>query len=160
MTLSAKPLIKAEKKIRASRKVPEVIPEVIPEVVPEVIPEVIPEVVPEEIPEPLAEFFAEMGITNKDETLANARLFIDTHGIDVAEKLVNLMDELSSTGDSDDPISPASSPKKIRLKKPSQPKPLVNEKGEYLNPRTNRYVKEGTTLYKQLVKDGIIKIEE
>jgi len=152
MTLSAKPLVKAEKKIRASRKVPEVVPEVVPEEV------------PEESPEPLAEFFAEMDITDKDkqsDSLANARLFIDTHGIDVAEKLVNLMeDELSSTGDSDDPISPASSPKKIRLKKPSQPKPLVNEKGEYLNPRTNRYVKEGTTLYKQLVKDGIIKIEE
>ena len=93
--------------------------------------------------------------------LSNARLFIDTCGVDVAEQMVNLLEKnLSSTEDSDDPISPVSSPKKRKLRKPSDPKPLINERGEYLNSRTNRYVKSGTSVYKQLVKEGVIKIEE
>lgn len=44
--------------------------------------------------------------------------------------------------------------KKTRVLK--EGKPLVNETGEYLNPLTNRYVKVGTTLYKKLIKDGMI----
>jgi len=44
--------------------------------------------------------------------------------------------------------------KKLRVLK--EGKPLVNEIGEYLNPLTNRYVKVGTTLYKRLIKDGMI----
>ena len=45
-------------------------------------------------------------------------------------------------------------PKKTRVLK--EGKPLVNEVGDYLNPLTNRYVKVGTTLYKRLIKDGMI----
>jgi hypothetical protein len=55
----------------------------------------------------------------------------------------------------DCPVSPCAFSKK-RVRKVVEPKPLVNEKGEYLNPRTNRYVKSGTSAYKQLVKDGVI----
>jgi len=75
--------------------------------------------------------------------------------VDISEQLDKLMDENSCVGD--DPISPANSPTpKRKPRKPSEPKPLVNEKGEYLNPRTNRYVKSGTSAYKQLVKEGVI----
>jgi len=45
-------------------------------------------------------------------------------------------------------------PKKTRVLK--EGKLLVNDVGEYLNPLTNRYVKVGTTLYKKLIKDGMI----
>lgn len=55
----------------------------------------------------------------------------------------------------DCPVSPCAVSKK-RVRKVVEPKPLINEKGEFLNPRTNRYVKTGTSMYKQLVKDGII----
>lgn len=48
----------------------------------------------------------------------------------------------------------AQKPKKPRVLK--EGKPLVNEAGEYLNPLTNRYVKVGTTLYKKLIKEGMI----
>lgn len=150
-----------KKKVKVNRDVVVVVHEVevvpVPEVAPEVVPEVAPEVVAEE---PLVEVLKEMGITDKDkqvEQLEKARVFIDIHGIDEAERLV--MDESSCLGD-DDPISPVNSPKRIRLKKPSVPKPLRNEKGEYLNPRTNRYVKKGTAAYTQLVKDGVIVVVE
>ena len=56
------------------------------------------------------------------------------------------------------PVSPCASPKK-RVKKVVEPKPLRNENGYFLNPRTNRYVKEGTSAFKQLVKDGVIILE-
>ena len=72
--------------------------------------------------------------------------------VDLSEQLDKLMVESSCVGE--DPISPVNSPK--RKRKPSAPKPLVNDRNEYLNPRTNRYVKKGTTAYNQLVKDGII----
>lgn len=153
-----------KKKVKVNRDVVIVIPEVAPEV-----PET-PEVVPEE---PLVEVLKEMGITDKNEQVEKvekARVFINLHGIDEAERLVDLMDEeerlvklmdeSSCAGDGYDPTSPVSSPKRVRLKKPSAPKPLVNEKGEYLNPRTNRYVKSGTSAYKQLVKEGIIVVVE
>ena len=35
-------------------------------------------------------------------------------------------------------------------------KPLRNEAGCYLNPKTNRYVKENTSIFKKLVKEGVI----
>jgi len=38
-------------------------------------------------------------------------------------------------------------------------KPLRNEAGCYLNPKTNRYVKEGTANFKKLVKDKVIVLE-
>ena len=37
-------------------------------------------------------------------------------------------------------------------------KPLRNEAGCYLNPKTNRYVKENTAIFKKLVKEGVIVI--
>jgi len=97
-------------------------------VVPEVV---VPEVVPEPEEQPLEEL-----------------------SVDISEQLDKLMDESSCVG-YDDPISPVNSPKR-KPRKPSEPKQLVNEKGEHLNPRTNRYVKVGTSAYKQLVKDGVI----
>ena len=57
----------------------------------------------------------------------------------------------------DCPVSPCASKK--RVKKVVEPKPPRNEKGEYLNSRTNRYVKEGTSSFKQLAKDGVIILE-
>jgi hypothetical protein len=55
----------------------------------------------------------------------------------------------------DCPVSPCAVSKK-RVRKVAEPKPLVNERGEYLNKLTNRYVKQGTSAYKQLVKQGVI----
>lgn len=55
----------------------------------------------------------------------------------------------------DCPVSPCAVSKK-RVRKVAEPKPLRNEKGEWLNPRTNRYVREGTSAYKSLVKEGVI----
>ena len=79
--------------------------------------------------------------------------------IDISDQLNKLMDEGSYSGDCDDPISPVNSPNpKRKCKKPSAPRPLQNEKGEFLNPRTNRYVKSGTSAYKTLVKDGVIEV--
>ena len=122
-----------KKRVKVNRNAV-VVEYVVPEVVPELVPEVVaPEVVaPEEVSQdPVAEL-----------------------SIDISDQLNNLLDESSCVG-YDDPISPVNSPKR-RCKKPSAPKPLVNDKGEYLNPRTNRYVKAGTTAYKTLIKDGII----
>ena len=55
----------------------------------------------------------------------------------------------------DCPVSPCAVSTK-RVRKVVEPKPLQNDKGKYLNPRTNRYVKTGTSAYKQLVKEGVI----
>jgi hypothetical protein len=57
------------------------------------------------------------------------------------------------------PVSPCAVSKK-RVRKVAEPKPLRNERGEYLNKLTNRYVKQGTSAYKQLVKDGVIVVLE
>ena len=56
------------------------------------------------------------------------------------------------------PVSPCAVSKK-RVRKEVEPKPLRNSDGLYLNPRTNRYVKEGTSAFKQLVKEGVIFID-
>ena len=56
----------------------------------------------------------------------------------------------------DCPVSPCAVSKK-RVRKVAEQKPLRNSEGLYLNPRTNRYVKEGTSAYKQLVKDGVLE---
>lgn len=122
-----------KKRVRVNRDAV-VVEYVVQDVVPEVVaPEVVvpPEVAPEEVSEqPLAEL-----------------------SVDISEQLDKLMDESSYVGE--DPISPVNSPKR-KPRKPSEPKPLMNERGEYLNPRTNRYVKKGTTAYKQLVNEGVI----
>jgi hypothetical protein len=117
-----------KRKVRVNRDAAVVEYEV-PEVVPEVIPDVAPEVV---VPEPLEEL-----------------------SVDISEQLNKLMDESSCVGNDEDPISPINSPKR-NPRKPSAPKPLINSEGLYLNPRTNRYVKVGTSAYNKLVKDGVI----
>jgi len=73
-------------------------------------------------------------------------------------ELDKLMDESSCLGNCEDPTSPVNSPIR-KTKKPSAPKPLRNQAGDYLNPRTNRYVKVGTSAFKQLLKDKTI-VEE
>ena len=104
---------------------------------------VVPEVVPDLVVPEVAEVAPEPEEVSQEPPLAELSI-----------KLDKLMDESSYSGN-DDPISPVSSPKR-KSRKPSEPKPLINERGEYLNPRTNRYVKAGTSAYKQLVKDGVV----
>ena len=58
----------------------------------------------------------------------------------------------------DCPVSPCMVLKK-RVRKVVESKPLRNENGYFLNPRTNRYVKSGTSAFKQLVKEGVIVLE-
>ena len=50
--------------------------------------------------------------------------------------------------------------KKPRKKASNEEKPLINELGEYLNPETNRYVKPGTQLFKRLLKEGVIVVDD
>jgi len=45
----------------------------------------------------------------------------------------------------------------VLAKKCSKLRPQVNENGDYLNPITNRYVKFGSTNFKKLLRDGVIK---
>lgn len=69
-----------------------------------------------------------------------------------AEPLCSVPEEVEGqlVSSSDEEVKP----KKTRVLK--EGKPLVNDVGDYLNPLTNRYVKVGTTLYKKLIKDGMI----
>jgi len=88
--------------------------------------------------------------------------------LEVVEEKVEHLEESSSLpppptdeeyDDENSPVSPCAVSKK-RVRKVVEPKPLRNEKGEYLNPKTNRYVKSGTSAFKQLVKDGVIVVLE
>jgi hypothetical protein len=113
-----------------------VVPEELP-VVPEELP-VVPEELEEELPVELEELEEELPVELEElpvEALA-PQLFCgeELEGQLVFEEVVKC--------------------KKLRVLK--EGKPLVNEIGEYLNPLTNRYVKVGTTLYKRLIKDGMI----
>lgn len=65
-----------------------------------------------------------------------------------------------SSSDEESPVSPCESPKMKRVKKEVAPKALINEVGDYLNPKTNRYVKAGTAAFKKLVKEGLIILAE
>ena len=42
-------------------------------------------------------------------------------------------------------------------KKCAKVRPQVNEAGDYLNPLTNRYLKFGSSNFKKLLRDGVIK---
>jgi hypothetical protein len=42
-------------------------------------------------------------------------------------------------------------------KKCAKVRPQVNENGDFLNPLTNRYVKFGSSNFKKLLRDGVIK---
>lgn len=65
-----------------------------------------------------------------------------------------------SSSDEESPVSPCESPKIKRVKKEVAPKALINEAGDHLNPKTNRYVKAGTAAFKKLVKEGLIILAE
>jgi len=43
------------------------------------------------------------------------------------------------------------------VKKCAKFRPQVNEAGDYLNPITNRYLKFGSSNFKKLLRDGVIK---
>jgi hypothetical protein len=67
--------------------------------------------------------------------------------------------EVPPSSDEESPVSPCISPKVKRCKKEVAPKPLQNEAGDYLNPKTNRYVKHGTSAFKKLVKEGLLNAD-
>jgi len=119
-----------KKRVRVNRDAT-AIEYVVPEIVPEIVPE--PEIAPEPEPEEVSQPLE----------------------LSIEPELDKLMDESSCLGNCEDPTTQVR-----KTRKPSAPKPLINEKNEYLNPRTNRYVKCGTSAFKQLVKDGVIVIEE
>lgn len=104
-----------------------------------VVPDVVPDVV-----EPLAE---------KEELELPEELPVDELvGAELRCSFPEEVVEGQLVSSSDEEVKP----KKLRVLK--EGKPLVNEAGEYLNPLTNRYVKVGTTLYKRLIKDGMIYV--
>lgn len=134
-----------KKKIRISRDVPEVIINILEEVAEEVIEDVkeaVLEVVEEVVEQ--VEDFVENIVLSHPEPLEESRSLPPPPSDEDYDH-------------PDCPVSPCASKK--RVKKVVEPKPPRNEKGEYLNSRTNRYVKEGTSSFKQLVKDGVIILE-
>lgn len=178
MTLASKK-VQTDKKPRASRKVkcepvvgpcvepcvdvcvdePAVVEEPAPalEEVKEVL-EQIEEEVPESVCPPTAEEQIREQVNNH---------ILQQLGLDSANCSVQFNIELKgpafekdASSDEESPISPCESPKAKRCKKESAPKPLQNEAGDYLNPRTNRYVKQGTAAFKKLVKEGVIVLAE
>ena len=132
-----------KKRVRINRDVKPVVVEVLEQVLEQVAEEVVEEV-KEAVVEEVEQLIENVVILN-DEPLAECRSLPPPP-----------TDE--EYDDENCPVSPCASPKK-RCKKIVEPKPLRNEKGEYLNPRTNRYVKEGTSAFKQLVKDGVIFLD-
>ena len=67
--------------------------------------------------------------------------------------------EFPLSSDEESPVNLCISPKVKRCKKEVPPKPLQNEAGDYLNPKTNRYVKHGTSAFKKLVKEGLLNAD-
>ena len=135
-----------KKKVRINRNVPLVIHEEVAEkVAEEVIEEVIEKV--EEVEQPVEE------VEQPVEEVENIVLSHPEHLEEVSSLPPPPTDEEYDHPDC--PVSPCVVSCK-RVKKLVEPKPLINEKGEFLNPRTNRYVKQGTSAYKQLVREGVI----
>ena len=133
-------MIKQDKKkrVRINRDVKPVVVEVLEQVLEQVV-----EVVVEEVKESVFDF-VENNVLSHPEPLA---------------EYCSVCPPADEEYDHPDcPVSPCASPKK-RCKKVAEPKPMINENGLYLNPRTNRYVKSGTSAFKQLVKDGVIFLD-
>ena len=127
----------AEKRVKGSRKV-EVKVKVAPleEVKEELKEEVIEEVKEEEV---------------KEEEV----LDVLTGANGPAPPLESVLEEVECppceepTEEHEEPITLAKKCAKIR--------PQVNENGDFLNPLTNRYVKFGSSNFKKLLRDGVIK---
>ena len=139
-----------KKRVRINRDVKPVVVHVLEEVLEQVVETVVEEVkeavieVVEEVEQAVEQLIENVEMSN-NEPLAECRSLPPPPTEDEYD-------------DENCPVSPCASPKK-RCKKVAEPKPLRNEKGEYLNPRTNRYVKEGTSAFKQLVKDNVIFLD-
>ena len=137
-----------KKRVRINRDVKPVVVEILEEVLEQVVETVVEEVkesvfeVVEEVEQAVEQLIENVEMSN-NEPLAEVSRSLPPPPTDEEYDHENC------------PVSPCASPKK-RCKKVAEPKPLRNEKGEYLNPRTNRYVKEGTSAFKQLVKDGVL----
>ena len=145
MTLSTKSLAKSpvsEKKVRASRKVKVELPLVEEEVKEEEVKEeeVKEEEVKEEIQEePILEVLEVPSVTF--EAGANA--------------CCESMEEVQCPP-CDEQIEEQIEPI-VLAKKCAKVRPQVNENGDFLNPLTNRYVKFGSSNFKKLLRDGVIK---
>lgn len=138
-----------KRKVKVNRDVPAVVIDILEQVAEEVIEEVIEDVKEAvievvEVVEQAVEDFVENIVLSNPEPLA-----------EVSRSLPPPPPTDEEYDDDNCPVSPCAVSKK-RVRKVAEPKPLINDKGEFLNPRTNRYVKSGTSAYKQLVKDGII----
>jgi hypothetical protein len=130
MTLSSKSLAKSpvsEKKVRASRKVKVDLP---------LVEEVKEDEVKEE--EPVFEVLEVPSVTIE----AGANACYES----MEEVACPLCEEQI---EHEEPITLAKKCAKVR--------PQVNENGDFLNPLTNRYVKFGSSNFKKLLRDGVIK---
>jgi len=175
MAPSSKP-VHREKKPRASRKVVEKGPE--PEHVPEPefnhvpVPEdTVPEPIPDKVREPIV-LHEVLPVVEVKEEVIEDETPVELEEVAVEETQFALeapaLEEsqssscppLEESDDSDSPVSPCVSPKARRVKKEAAPKAAVNEAGDYLNPKTNRYVKQGTAAFKRLVREGVIVVAE
>jgi hypothetical protein len=154
-----------KKRVRINRDVPAIIVNILEEVAEEVI---------EDVKEAVLEVVEEV-IEDVKEAVLEVAEKVEDFVEEVAEKVEDFVENIVLThpepleesrslplppadeeyDDENCPVSPCAVSKK-RVRKVAEPKPLINEKGEFLNPRTNRYVKQGTSAYKQLVKEGVI----
>ena len=139
-----------KRKVKVNRKVPAMVINILEEVAEEVIEEVVEDVkdavieVIEDVVEVLEDFVENIVLSHLEPLEESRSLPPPPTDEDYVHP--------------DCPVSPCASPTK-RCKKVIEPKPLRNSEGLYLNPRTNRYVKTGTSAFKQLIKDGVIILE-
>lgn len=136
MTLSTKSLAKpvSEKKVKGSRKVKVELPLVEEEVKEEEVKE---EEVKEE--EPVLEVLEVPSVTIEPGANACCESVLQEVSCPPCEEIEELVETI------------------VLAKKCAKVRPQVNENGDFLNPLTNRYVKFGSSNFKKLLRDGVIK---
>lgn len=171
-----------KKKVKVNRDIPAVIVNTLEDLVPDLVPELVQDLLPDIAPETIIRDIKKV-IIEVEENVKEAVIEVVEN---VEEMAVEMVEELAEVAEqvveniclvepeplaefsslppppNDDEYDcdncPVSPPKK-RTKKIVEPKPARNENGDWLNPRTNRYVKSGTSAFKNLVKDGVIVLE-
>jgi hypothetical protein len=164
-----------KKRVRVNRDIPAVVIDTLEDVA-DLVRDLLPDIAPETIIKDIKNVIINVEEDVKEaviEVVENVEELAVEMVEEVAEEVVHFVDnvhliepeplaEVSSMppptdeeyNDDNCPVSPCLVSKK-RTKKVVEPKPLRNNAGDYLNPRTNRYVKQGTSAYKLLVKEGV-----
>jgi len=166
-----------KKRVRVNRDIPAVVIDTLEDLVPELVRDLVPDIAPETIIKDIKKVIIEVEEPVKEAVIEVVEN-VEEMAVEMVEELAEVAEQvveniclvepeplavsslppppIDEEYDCDNcPVSPCAVSKK-RVRKIVEPKPARNENGDWLNPRTNRYVKVGTSAYKQLVKDGII----